>query len=228
MTPSLARQCLVAVASFSALALVAACSGSPVSGSLSPTAPSAGLRSSIGDGTFSPNPNTPPPDPCEPAAFAGFNTSPNTPPPPPEPVPVLCGRFTGGGFSIDENEVRVSQGFTLHCDAMLSNNFEVNWAGGNNFHIDKNPTDVKCFLIDDPNPPDAPVNRIEINGTGTLNNAPATVTLVLIDNGEKSGAPQDQVYIAINGTPITGGTFAVPTDIDGGNIQAHFDQPHKN
>jgi hypothetical protein len=41
------------------------------------------------------------------------------------------------------------------------------------------------------------------------------------------GAPPDQVYIAINGGAITGGSVASPADLTGGNIQAHFDQPHK-
>jgi hypothetical protein len=123
--------------------------------------------------------------------------------------------------------VKVTRGFTLHCDALLSNNFEVNWAGGNNFHIDKNPTNVVCQFVNDPNPPDAPVNRIDITGTGTLNGVPASVTLVLIDNGEKAGAPRDQAYIAINGIAITGGSVASPAPLDGGNIQAHYDQPHK-
>jgi len=217
------RQCSAGVALFGALALVAACSGTSTSSSLNPTGPSSALRSTSGDVTFSPNPGdpVPPPDPCAPATLAGgdFRTNPGD--------PVGCGRFTGGGFQINDNGIKVTRGFTLHCDAILSNNFEVNWDGGNNFHIDKNPTDVVCTLINDPNPPDAPVNKIVINGTGTLNGAPATVTLALVDNGEKSGAPADQAYIAINGVAITNGSVDAPAPIDGGNIQAHFDQPHK-
>jgi len=208
------RRCLVAGTLSAALAVVAACSGPSASGSLIPTAPS--LTSSAASGaTFSPNPETT--DPCAPAT-SGFTTN-------PEPGPTGCGRFTGGGFQVAE--VKVTRGFTLHCDALLSNNFEVNWPDGNNFHIDKNPTNVVCQFVNDPNPPDAPVNRIDITGTGTLNGAPASVTLVLIDNGEKAGAPPDQAYIAINGVAITGGSVASPAPLDGGNIQAHYDQPHK-
>ena len=171
---------------------------------------------------FRTNPETT--DPCVPTtAGEGFTTNPETTTPP----PTCEGRFTGGGFQINTNDIRVSRGFTLHCDAILSNNFEVNWAGGNNFKIDKNPTDVVCQLVHDPNPPNAPVNRIDIKGTGTLNGQPATVILVLIDNGEKNGAPPDQAYIAVNGVALTDGSAASPAQIDGGNIQAHFDQPHK-
>jgi hypothetical protein len=161
--------------------------------------------------------DTPPdPDPC-----VGSSTAVTT-------DPSGCGRFTGGGFQVNENDIKVTRGFTLHCDAILSNNFEVNWAGGNNFHMYKNPTDVVCTLLADPNPPDAPVNKIVINGFGSLNgteNVP--FTLALVDNGEKAGAPADQAYININGVNLTGGSVAAPLPIDGGNIQAHFDQPHR-
>jgi hypothetical protein len=101
---------------------------------------------------------------------------------------------------------------------------------GNNFHTEKNPNVVSCTLIAPPNPPDAPVNRIHIEGTGTLNGVDGvSYTLVLIDNGEKAGAPPDRAYIAIGGGvgPLTNGSIADPAPIDGGNIQAHFDQPHK-
>jgi len=215
MTPTMMRRCFGAVALTGALAIVAACSGPSGSGSLTSTGPSGGAGLAGGGVTFNPFPEEP--DPCEPATTTGLSTNPSE--------PEGCGRFTGGGFQI--GEVKVTRGFTLHCDALLSNNFEVNWPDGNNFHIDKNPTDVTCQFISDPNPPDAPVNRIDITGPGTLNGAPATVTLVLVDNGEKVGAPADQAYIAINGSAITGGSIAAPAPLDGGNIQAHEDQPHK-
>jgi hypothetical protein len=208
MRTTTVRQCLGAGALAAAL-FVAACSGQFGSASMGPSGLSTGgsLATEI--------------DPCAPA-LAAHNTV-DVPPPP----SCLQGRFTGGGFQIDALGVKVTRGFTLHCDALLSNNFEVNWPAANNFHIDKNQA-ARCSLIDDPNPPDAPVNRIDITGTGTLNGEEGhTVTLVLIDNGEKAGAPPDQAYIAIDGVAITAGTQANPAPIDGGNIQAHFDQPHK-
>lgn len=184
------------------------CSGSGSSVS-APTSPGAVARQDPGT------------DPCA-ASSTAVDTEPD---PDPECGP---GRFTGGGFQVNASGIKVTRGFTLHCDAILSNNFEVNWDGGNNFHMYKNPTDVVCTLLADPNPPDAPVNKIVINGFGSLNgteNIPFTVALV--DNGEKAGAPADQAYININGVNLTGGSVAAPLPIDGGNIQAHFDQPHK-
>ena len=207
MKSTLVRSCLLGTLA-AALLVVAACSG--MSGSL-PTSPS---LSSGARATFQIT------DPCAPASLATITE------PPPPPPPACNGRFTGGGFQVT-GDIKVTRGFELHCDALLSNNFEVNWPAGNNFHIDKNQSAV-CSLLANPNPPDAPVNRIEVNGTGTLNGVEgATVRLVLIDNGEKANAPADQAYIEINGVAITGGTPAAPAPIDGGNIQAHFDQPHK-
>jgi len=222
MTLTQLRRPVSAVALFGALALGAACTGSSGSSVLSPTGPTGMLASSGGDAAFTPSHDE---NPCAPSV-AGFTTNPD---PLPTPPPCGRGRFTGGGFQINDNDLRVSRGFTLHCDAILSNNFEVNWAGGNNFHIDKNPTNVVCSLVGEPAPPAAPVNRIQITGTGKLNGVPgASVTLVLIDNGEKNGAPADQAYIAINGIALTNGSIEDPAPIDGGNIQAHFDQPHKD
>lgn len=138
------------------------------------------------------------------------------------------GRFTGGGFQVNANGIKVTRGFTLHCDARLSNNLEINWDGGNNFKMYKNPTDVVCTFLNDPNPPDAPVNKIVINGLGSLNGREnVAFTIALVDNGEKANAPQDQAYILIDGVNLTGGSVASPLQIDGGNIQAHEDQPHR-
>ena len=231
MTLTQLRRSFDAVALFGALALVAACSGSSGSGLLSPTGPSGTIRSSSGDVAFSPSEDGPPSDPCAPTIAAeGFTTNPSEPPPPPC---VGKGRFTGGGFQINDNDVKVTRGFTLHCDAILSNNFEVNWkdASGaeHHFHIDKNPPVTECSFVGiPPNPPDAGVNRIVIlSAPGELDGASGhTATIVLEDHGE-SGV-NDRAYIAIDGVAITFGSVAAPALIDGGNIQAHFDQPHKN
>ena len=187
MTFTAVRRCLSAVALFSVLALVAACTGSG-STLLSPTGPSASVNRSLAVATID--------DPCATPTLRGnITTVDEVPPEVPPPDPCATGRFTGGGFQINFNDVKVTRGFTLHCDAILSNNFEVNWkAGGttNNFHIDKNQPVVSCTLLANPNPPDAPVNRIHIIGTGSLNGVEgATVELVLIDNGEKNGAPAE-------------------------------------
>jgi hypothetical protein len=229
MTFTMLRRCFGAIALIATLAVVA-CSGTSPSGSLSPTGPSLSLRSSSGDVVFAPNPTEP--DPCAPVSLAGVDFRPNpTDPPPPEEV-ICNGRFTGGGFQINFNDVKVTRGFTLHCDELLSNNFEVNWkdAAGNahHFHIEKNPPVIECSFVGiPPNPPDAGVNRIVIaDALGALDGVSGhTITLVLEDHGESGTS--DRAYIAIDGIAITNGTVGTPALIDGGNIQAHFDQPHK-
>lgn len=225
MTLTVLRRCSAVIALFGALALVAACSGTSASGSLSPTGPSASLRSSSDDVVFTPNPDPPPPpeEPCVTLEAAVRTTG----------DPIGWGRFTGG-FVFKTGDLKVTGGFTLHCDAILSNNFEVNWKDANgdahHFHIDKNPTTVECRFIADPNPPDAPVNRIAVFGPGTLDGVHgALATVVLVDYGERAGAPPDQAFIEVQGFgALTGGSYGSPVPIDGGNIQAHFDQPHKN
>ena len=50
---------------------------------------------------------------------------------------VLHGRMTGGGSVFTATGVRVTHGFELHCNVVdLPNNLEVNWDGGNNFHLE--------------------------------------------------------------------------------------------
>ena len=218
------RRCLGAVALFSILALVAACTGSG-STSLSPTGPSASVNRSLA--TITPTPGTV--DPCVPTLVR--TTGGTIPDPTPVPPEVCDGRFTGGGFQIDANELKVTRGFTLHCDELLSNNFEVNWKSGgtaHNFHTDKNPEVTECSKPVVPNPPTADVSRIVIlNQPGSLDGEDGhLITIVLEDWGEPGTA--DRAYIAVDGVALTGGSVAVPALIDGGNIQAHFDQPHKN
>jgi len=217
------RRCLGAVALFSILALVAACTGSG-STSLSPTGPSASVNRSLA--TITPTPGTV--DPCVPTLVR--TTGGTIPDPTPVPPEVCDGRFTGGGFQIDANELKVTRGFTLHCDELLSNNFEVNWKSGgtaHNFHTDKNPEVTECSKPVVPNPPTADVSRIVIlNQPGSLDGEDGhLITIVLEDWGEPGTA--DRAYIAVDGVALTGGSVAVPALIDGGNIQAHLDQPHK-
>ena len=150
------------------------------------------------------------------AAGANFNPNPETPAP-------VTGRFTGGGFQIAD--VKVTRGFTIHCDNLLTNNLEVNWGGGNNFHMEKNTlTDVTCSLEQDPTPPASPVSRIDASAVGTCNGAPATIDFILEDHGEPGTSDRAELIISGAGTCTLNLTLA---NLDGGNIQAHFDQPHK-
>ncbi len=190
------RQLVTGVALAGTLAFVAACSGP--SSSLNPTSPSATASA---------------------AAGASFN-------PNPEEVTPVSGRFTGGGFQIIEGavDVKVTRGFTIHCDNLLTNNLEINWSGGNNFRLDKNslyPVVCDTYLAP-PNPPAAPVNRIIATGTGQCNGEDADITFTLEDHGEPG--TEDRAALLISG----GCTLDLPlANLDGGNIQAHFDQPHK-
>jgi hypothetical protein len=156
-------------------------------------------------------------------------------PKPPEPCDpkkqecTLDGRFTGGGGqTVEIGDIYVTRGFTLHCDVLLSNNLEINWPG-NQWHTDKPFTVVEC--LDDPaitpNPPDAPVDTYVGEGLGTLNGVPgATAFIILKDSGEQGGK-NDFAQIRItdaNGVVVLDLPLSALTN---GNIQAHFDQPHK-
>lgn len=136
----------------------------------------------------------------------------------------LEGRFTGGGFQMISNgvEVKVTRGFTVHCHNLLTNNLEVNW-GGNAFHMDKNSlSNVTCTFVQDPTPPRAPVSRIVASSTGRCNGGPATIDFVLEDRGEPGR--NDRSALRISGAC----SLDVAEDfLDRGNIQAHFDQPHR-
>ncbi len=195
MSIHITRQLLIGVALAGTSAFVAACSGP--SSSLNPTAPSATA-----------------------SAAAGASFNPNPTPTPPE---TLNGRFTGGGFQIIAGDIKVTRGFTIHCDNILTNNLEINWAGGNNFHMEKNSLiSPVCTYVLPPNPPKAPVSRIVANAVGTCNGLPAEIRFVLEDRGEPGTS--DRAAFRITG----GCDLTVPEGfIDGGNIQAHFDQPHK-
>ena len=178
MRLTVVRRCFAAVALFGVLALVAACTGSG-SSLLSPTGPSASVSRSLNNEI----------DPCAPT-LTRIATTDTIPTPEPCPPPsLLQGRFTGGGFQINASDIKVTRGFTLHCDELLSNNFEVNWKEGgttHNFHTDKNPDVAECSKPVVPNPPNADVSRIVIiDQPGSLDGDDRhEITIVLEDWGE--------------------------------------------
>jgi hypothetical protein len=143
----------------------------------------------------------------------------------PPPVKV-DGRMTGGGNFLctdaDGNTVKTTHGFELHCDiADVPNNLEVNWDTGNNFHLDT-LTMATCFdnpLIDQ-SPPNAPLDTLVLTGTGTFNNAPATVSATLVDAGEPGTSDTISITIVSGGITVLSCTDSV---LDGGNHQAHND-----
>jgi hypothetical protein len=139
------------------------------------------------------------------------------------------GRFTGGGFQLRVGGARVTRGLTIHCDLLLSNNLEINW-GGNQFHMLEHLETVQC--ADDPTivqaPPVDPIDTLVGIGRGRYNGVDGyTVQFVLVDAGEPGSS--DRMGIRIFQTAQPGNVVLdLPvTVLDGGNLQAHYDQPHK-
>lgn len=171
-------------------------------------------------------------------------------------------RITGGGWRVtssDNGDVRASNGLTLHCDITLSNNLQVNWSGGQKWHINK-VVDA-AFCEDDPfftpEPPRSPADTYIGLDVGKLNNVDGSVAcFILEDHGEVAGDPDgpDQSLIRIWAVGFDPGISAddlddpgfdclasssdpttdpntvlfVPLSDVNGNLQFHFDQPHKN
>lgn len=139
------------------------------------------------------------------------------------------GRFTGGGHQIAIGNVKITRGLTIHCDLLLSNNLEINWPG-NKFHMTEHLTTVAC--TDDPEiiqaPPPAPLDTLIGVGTGKWNNNPGyTVEFTLQDWGEPGGLDQMAILIYETANPANV-KLNVPLQLmTGGNLQAHYDQPHK-
>jgi hypothetical protein len=148
------------------------------------------------------------------------------------PTVVGEGRFTGGGQIELANGITVSNGLTLHCDLILSNNLEVNWKDANGvqhqFHLEEHLTTIEC--VDhtniNQNPPPAPLDTMRGTGVGRLDGQDGwTIEFTLVDSGEPGGG-EDQIALKI----FKGSTIALIftlQDTTKGNLQAHFDQPHK-
>lgn len=141
------------------------------------------------------------------------------------------GRMTGGGGQITIDDVRITRGFTIHCDITLSNNLEINWPD-NKWHINKPLLRATC-LDDpaiDPAPPRAPFDTFVGEGEGRLNGEDGSIVrFTFIDSGEPGGK-NDRATIMIwapgddpdTDTPVLNHSGV----LDHGNLQAHYDQPH--
>jgi len=139
------------------------------------------------------------------------------------------GRFTGGGFQVRVGAARVTRGLTVHCDLLLSNNLEVNW-GKKKFHMTEHLATVECS--DDPaidqTPPAAPLDTLIGVGTGRYNNVDGyTILFTLVDAGEPGSSDQAAFYIYETANPGNVVLNIPLQNLDGGNLQAHYDQPHK-
>src|SRR5262245_79683 len=141
------------------------------------------------------------------------------------------GRFTGGGKQVRLSDgLKITRGLTIHCDLLLSNNLEINWPTGNKFHMLEHLQTVAC--TDDPNiiqqPPPAPLDTLIGVGTGRYNGVGGyTVEFTLVDAGEPGVDDEMAIKIYKTSDP-TDVVLDVPLQkLIGGNLQAHFDQPHK-
>jgi hypothetical protein len=151
--------------------------------------------------------------------------------------PPGTGRFTGGGKVVVSNaivptsgSVTVTKGFEVDCDMMPAHeNLELNWDGGNHFHMNKITSAVCTLQGNPPNPPKAPVNRIDATGTGSYDGtAGYTVVFTLWDQGEPGRNDQAGFVVCQSTSPTScTGTvvLSVPLQlVTTGNIQAHVDQ----
>jgi hypothetical protein len=142
-------------------------------------------------------------------------------------APLGTGRFTGGGKQIDVGGVSITKGLTIHCDLLLSNNLEINWAG-HQFHME-NHLSAQCF--DNPDidqkPPKAPLDTMIGVGTGRYDGVDGfTVEFTLIDAGEPGTQDEAAFKIYETANPSNVVLNLPLTFLTGGNLQAHFDQPH--
>lgn len=177
-----------------------------------------------------------------------------------EPELPALARITGGGWRVTAlggEAVRSSNGLTLHCDRLLSNNLQINWRdpGSNKWHINKIVDAAFCYDQDgfEPEPPDAPANTYIGLDLGKLNNstdpAGSVACWIFEDHGEKDDPDQaliriwdtgvdpgispddlDDTDFDCSGDPSADGDVVlfVPLSDVNGNLQFHFDQPHGN
>src|SRR5579863_1072387 len=155
--------------------------------------------------------------------------------------PTGNGRFTGGGKVVVSNaivpasgDVTVTKGFEVDCDMNPTHeNLELNWNGSDHFHMDT-ITSANCTLSGiAPNPPTAPVNRIDATGTGSYDGMEGyTVVFTLWDHGEP-GVHDEAGFIVCLTDPANPKSCSTSTSIvlsvplqpvTTGNIQAHVDQ----
>jgi hypothetical protein len=132
------------------------------------------------------------------------------------------GRMTGGGSVFTAEGERVTHGFEIHCDLREPNNIEVNWPGGNNFHL----TELTGALCTDSpaidqNPPVAPFDTFIGTGTGKLNNVDgARIEFVFVDAGEPGTLDTVSIQVFDENNNLV---LDVSGPLDRGNQQAHRD-----
>ena len=159
----------------------------------------------------------------------------------PDCAPPGTGRFTGGGqqqdvilpLPVGGDTVTLSKGFEVECDLNPKHeSLELNWDPNNHFHMDL-ITSAKCDLVPPlPNPPTAPVNRIQGTGTGSYNGADGSIVVfTLIDHGEPGAGVDESGFKVCQTADTTHCPAGAPVVLNApltfilhGNIQAHVDQ----
>lgn len=140
-------------------------------------------------------------------------------------------RMTGGGGAAGTDphtgaNVVATFGFELHCDPTRGpNNLEINWDGGNHFHLTQLQT-ISCSTdFQSPAPPPNTAGLDDIFnacGIGEFNGIPGySICFTLIDHGEPGTNDMAQFFIANQFVELN-----VPLKvISFGNIQAHKENP---
>jgi hypothetical protein len=131
------------------------------------------------------------------------------------------GRMTGGGSVFTADGLRVTHGFELHCNKKAGpNNLEVNWDGGNNFHLE---TVARARCTDDPaidpGHPESAIDTYTGRGEGRYNNVRgATARWIIKDAGEPGSADTLTITVwDVDGNQV----LSVSGPLDHGNHQAH-------
>ncbi|MBT2326020.1 hypothetical protein J7E62_27200 [Variovorax paradoxus] len=139
------------------------------------------------------------------------------------------GRMTGGGSFfcpyLTGNQ-RVTHGFELHCkldgvDVSEPNNLEINFSGGDNFHL----TTLTAALCTDTQaieqPPSAGFDTFEGAGTGTFNGQAAAITFTFTDGGEPGTKDTAVIKITVGGSTVIDCPSSPSSFLTFGNHQAH-------
>lgn len=130
------------------------------------------------------------------------------------------GRMTGGGSVFTAAGARVTHGFQLRCDADdPRQNLEVNWGGGNRFHL----TDLDTAVCEDTGldeaPPEAGFDTFRGTGTGRYNGEDgATIVFTFTDDGEPGVDDTATLEIRDAAGNLV---LQVSGEVDRGNHQAH-------
>lgn len=133
--------------------------------------------------------------------------------------------MTGGGFIFTDAGVKVTHGFVVNCTAggHPGDNFQINWDGGNKFHL-TSLTSRTC--LDSPNinphPPAANFDTFIGTGVGKFNGQDGwLIEFRLTDAGEPGR--NDTWSLTIRQTSSSTPVLEVtePKTLSGGNHQAH-------